>query len=116
MTVGAIDLGLVEAIDGFGQGVVITVADTADRGYQPGFRQALRVIHGQVLNAAMAVMDQPIFRAGPSGVDRLSRASRTKLAVGAVLTFQPTIRRAYASITKATYTKPAQVWSGVGSA
>ncbi len=35
--------------------------------------------------------------------------------MGAVLTFQPTIRRAYASITKATYTKPAQVWTYVKS-
>ena len=30
------DLGLVKTIDGFGQGVVVAVANTADRGFNPG--------------------------------------------------------------------------------
>ena len=43
------DLGLVEAIDGLGQGVVITVADTADRGLDAGLGEALCVFDRQVL-------------------------------------------------------------------
>lgn len=34
-------LGLVEAIDGLSQSIVTAVADAADRGLDPGFREAL---------------------------------------------------------------------------
>jgi hypothetical protein len=37
------NLCLVEAVDGFGQRIVITVADAADRGFDPGPGQALGV-------------------------------------------------------------------------
>jgi hypothetical protein len=64
------DLGLVEAIDGLGQGVVITVADTADRGLDAGLGEALCVFDRQVLAAAIAVMDETAA-VWPALVDRL---------------------------------------------
>ena len=45
------DLGLVEAVDGFGQGVVIAVADTADRRLDAGLGEALRVLDRQLAAA-----------------------------------------------------------------
>jgi hypothetical protein len=43
------DFGLVKAIDGLGQGVVIAVADAADQEFDAGFGQELGIIDGQVL-------------------------------------------------------------------
>jgi hypothetical protein len=53
------DLGLEEAVDRLGQGVVVAVADAADRGFDPGFGQALGVANGQILRSAVRMMDQP---------------------------------------------------------
>ena len=53
-----IDLGLVEAVDRLGQGVVIAVAHTADRRLDAGLGEALGVLDRQVLAAAIAVMDE----------------------------------------------------------
>ncbi len=50
------DLGLVEAVDGFGQGVVIAVTDTADRRLDAGLGEALRVLDRQILAAADALL------------------------------------------------------------
>jgi hypothetical protein len=38
------NLGLVEAIDGFREGIVVTIANTADRRLNARFRQALGVL------------------------------------------------------------------------
>ena len=43
------DLGFVEPVAGLGERVVITVADTADRGLDACFRQPLGVANGDVL-------------------------------------------------------------------
>jgi len=43
------DFGLVKAIDRLGQSVVIAVANTPDRGFDPGFGEALAVFYGYVL-------------------------------------------------------------------
>ena len=43
------DLGLVEAVDGLGERIVIAVADAADRWFDAGFGQALSVFYGNVL-------------------------------------------------------------------
>lgn len=51
-------LGFVEAVDGLGECVVIRVADAADRRHQIGLGQALAVVHGKVLHASVAMMDQ----------------------------------------------------------
>ena len=49
-------LGLVEAVDGFGESVVVTVADAADRGLDTGLGQALGVSDGDVLAASDALL------------------------------------------------------------
>jgi hypothetical protein len=41
--------GLVEAIDGLGQGIVVAVADAAHRGLDAGLGQALGVLDGHIL-------------------------------------------------------------------
>jgi hypothetical protein len=43
------NLGLVEAIDGFREGIVVTIANTADRRLNACFRQALGVLDREVL-------------------------------------------------------------------
>ena len=63
--------GLVEAVDGLGPGMVVAVADTADRRHQVGLGQALGAAHGEGLDAPVAVVDQPVFGAGATGMDRL---------------------------------------------
>jgi hypothetical protein len=42
-------LGLVEAVDGFGESVVIGISDAADRRLHASFSQALGVLNGYVL-------------------------------------------------------------------
>ena len=49
-------LGLVEAVDRFGQRVVVAVADAADRRIDPGFGQAPGVFDREVLDTADALM------------------------------------------------------------
>ena len=65
------DFGLVEAVDRFGQGVVIAVADAADRGFDAGLRQAFGVSDRQVLTAAIAMVDQATAAGWSAVVDRL---------------------------------------------
>jgi hypothetical protein len=45
-------LGLVETADGFGEGIVIGISDTADRGVHACFNQALGVFDRDVLAAS----------------------------------------------------------------
>ena len=52
------DLGLVEAVDHLGQGVVVAVPDTADRWLDPSFGKALGVLDGHVLRPAVAMMNE----------------------------------------------------------
>jgi hypothetical protein len=42
------NLGLEQAVDGFGEGIVVAVADAADGGFDPGFCQALGVSNRHV--------------------------------------------------------------------
>jgi hypothetical protein len=51
-------LSLEQADHGLGKGIVVTIADTADGRLDAGFRQALGVLDRDVLNPAVAVMDQ----------------------------------------------------------
>src|SRR5690606_4446238 len=53
------DLCLEKAVDCFGQGIVIAVANAAHRGFDPGFCEPLTVANGQVLRPPVAVMNQP---------------------------------------------------------
>jgi anionic cell wall polymer biosynthesis LytR-Cps2A-Psr (LCP) family protein len=50
------DLGFVEAIDRLGEGVVVRVADTADRGLEARFGKALGVADRDVLDAPDALL------------------------------------------------------------
>ena len=52
------DLGLVKSVDGFGQSVVVAVADAADGRFDPSFKQALAVADREVLHAAIAVVHE----------------------------------------------------------
>src|SRR5438270_11375789 len=53
------DLGLVEAIDGLGQRVVVAVADAAYGWLDTGFCQAFSVFDRHVLASHIAVVHQP---------------------------------------------------------
>ncbi len=52
-------LGLVEAVDGLGERVVIAVANAADGRLDAGFGQALGVFDRDILAAAITMVDQP---------------------------------------------------------
>ncbi len=52
------DLGLVEAVDGLSQGVVVAIADAADGRLDPGCGQALGVLDGHVLRPPVGMMDE----------------------------------------------------------
>jgi hypothetical protein len=49
-------LGLVEAVDGLGQGVVVAVADATDGRLDPGLGQALGVFDREVMRRAKVSM------------------------------------------------------------
>mgnify|MGYP005863839173 CR=1 FL=1 len=102
------ELGLAEIPDCLGKGVVVAVATAADRRFDAGFGQTRAVADGQVLRSSVAVMDQRAITCWRACSAR-SRASSTKSVRIVVLTRQPTLRRAYTSITKATYSQPCQV-------
>src|SRR5699024_12576671 len=56
---GAGQVGLVERVECVGQGTVVRIAGRADRGHSPSFGEALRVAHGDVLDALVAVVREP---------------------------------------------------------
>ena len=64
------DFRLVEAIDGFGERVVVAVALAADGGFDAGFPETFRIANGNILGAAIAVVDQrvAIWLAGVQGL------------------------------------------------
>ena len=65
------DLGLVQAVDGLGQRVVVAVASAANRGFDAGFGQAFAVANRDVLRTAVAVMHQLAVTFAPARVQRL---------------------------------------------
>ncbi len=58
------DLGLVETVDRFGEGVVVTVADASDRRLDASFCQPLGIPDGHVLKAAIRVMHEAAAMSG----------------------------------------------------
>jgi hypothetical protein len=76
------DLGFVEAVDGLGQGVVIAVADAADRGFDPGLGEALGVLDADVLRAAVRVMDQAAMALRPPFVQGLLQRVENEAGMG----------------------------------
>ncbi|MNQ92920.1 hypothetical protein D3C85_1083610 [compost metagenome] len=75
-------LGLVQAIDGFGQGIVIGVAHAAHRGLDPSLSQALRIADRDVLHATVAVMDQAALADRSAGIQRLFQRIEHKVCAG----------------------------------
>lgn len=64
-------LGFVEAVDRFGQSVVVAVADTADRRLDAGLGEALGVLDRHVLRPTVAMMDQAATVGRSAIVERL---------------------------------------------
>jgi hypothetical protein len=64
-------LGLVESVDRLGERIVVTVADAADRGLDAGLGEALGVFNRDVLNAAVAMMDEAAAVNRPTTMQRL---------------------------------------------
>ena len=84
-------LGLVKAVDRLSQSIVIAVADAANRWLDPGFGKPLRVSDGDILAAAVAVVDEAATLDRASFVDSLFQWSSTKPACAVLLTRQPTM-------------------------
>ena len=98
-------LGFVEAVNGFGEGIVggeVAVADAADRRLDPCLGKPLGILDRDVLPTAITVMDETAARTGRRWYRACSSASSTKPASADRETRQPTIRRAKTSITNAT--------------
>ena len=64
-------LRLVEAIDRFGQSVVVAIAYAPYLRFDPSFREALSVFDGHVLRPTVAVMNEAAPMGRPSIVKRL---------------------------------------------
>tara|TARA_E500000318_G_scaffold102311_1_gene106517 strand:+ start:392 stop:664 length:273 start_codon:yes stop_codon:yes gene_type:complete len=88
------DLGLVEAIDRLGQGVVVAAAHAADRWLDPRLGQAFGVLDRDVLAAAIGVMDESAAGDRPALMEVLFEGVQNKPAWAERLTRQPTMRRA----------------------
>lgn len=59
-----------QAVDGFGQSIVVGIADRPDGGFYPGFLQAVAIADRDVLRASVAMVDQaPLCRS--AGMDGL---------------------------------------------
>lgn len=76
------ELGFVEAVAGLCEGVVIGIADAADRRFDAGLRQAFGVLDRQILAAAIAVMDQAAAVDGATVMDRLLQGVEYEGGVG----------------------------------
>jgi hypothetical protein len=65
------DFSLVQTIDRLGEGIVVRVPDTADGRLKACFSKPLGVLYGQILAAAIRVMDQAASGDWPSGMTGL---------------------------------------------
>lgn len=70
------DLCLVKPVDRYGEGIVVRITDAADRRFDPGLGQSLRITNGHVLNSpvgavhkAAAVGGTPIMKRLLQGID-----------------------------------------------
>ena len=60
--------GFVQTVDGFGQSVIVAVAFAADGRLDPSLGQSLGVADGNVLRAAILMMDQAGITLGLAGI------------------------------------------------
>src|ERR1051325_6418801 len=99
-------LGFVKAIDGLGERFVVAVADAADRGLNACLGKPLGILDGEVLHTTIAVVDEAAAANRPSLMQRLLQRIQHEAGVSRAgaggETRQPTMRRAKASMTKAT--------------
>lgn len=65
------DLGFVKAIDGFGECVVVGVADAADGRFDARFEKAFGVFDRDILASPVRVMNEAAALAWPSRMQRL---------------------------------------------
>lgn len=96
------NLGLVETVDRFRECVVVAVADASDRGLNACFCQPLGIANGYVLNAPVRVMHETASMSGTPIIQSLLQSIEDETCGVVLLTRHPTMRRAKASITKAT--------------
>ena len=75
------DLGFVETVDRFCQGIVVAVADATYGGFKAGLGEALGVFDRYVLHAAIAVMDEPAAGHRPAVMKRLLQGVENKAGV-----------------------------------
>src|SRR6056297_386021 len=75
-------LGFVEAVYGFREGVVVAVTNAADRWFNASFGQSLGIANGQILPAAIRVVDQSALLDGPSIVQGLLKSIENKVSFG----------------------------------
>ena len=76
------DLCFVKAIDGFGEGVVVAVADAADGWFDAGLRQSFGVFNGDVLAAPVAVVNKASAVDGSPFVQRLLQCIEHEAGMG----------------------------------
>lgn len=76
------DLGFVEAVDRFGESIVVAIADTADRRFNPGFGQALGVLDGHVLRTPVGMMHQTAAMGRLPFVQSLLQRSENEACMG----------------------------------
>jgi hypothetical protein len=98
----AVQLGLVERVDGLGHRVIEAVADGADRGSGSELGDAVGVGSGRVLTAGVVVADQALEARSRRAQAAMLSASTTSEACMVRAAFQPTMRRENTSITNAT--------------
>ena len=77
-----VQLSFVEAIYRLSEGVVIGIADAADRWFDASFGQTLSISNGQILPAAIRVMDQSPLLNRPSIMQRLLKRIENKVCLG----------------------------------
>jgi len=77
-------LSFIQAVDGLSQGVVVTIAFAANRGLYSGFSETLGVSNGDVLATSVAMVDQTVHVARPSGVQGLLQGIQNEVCLHAV--------------------------------
>ena len=75
------DLGLVEAIDRLGEGIVVTVTDAADGRFDTRLGEALGVSDADVLRPPVGMVHQPGAMNGPAFVQRLLQRVQYEVGV-----------------------------------
>jgi hypothetical protein len=74
------NFGLVKAIDGLGQRIVVAVSGAAHRGLDSRLQEPLAVANGDVLRALVAVVNQPAL-VGFTGAERLLQGIQNKVCL-----------------------------------